>query len=88
MTFAIALYVGFEFLITWASSLGGDSAFFARLNDVYFWNNVFPGLARSELWVTIYNPWFSWYLVMYLLMNGTLLGVLLLKELILSRGIR
>jgi len=77
--FALMFYAGFELLVTFLSSRGDESAFFARLNDVYIWNQNFPELARSELWLTIYMPWFLWYLAMYLLLNFFLVFLLFLR---------
>lgn len=77
--FSLVLYAGFEVLITFLSSLGDEFAFFARLNDVYVWNQMFPGLARSELWLTIYMPWLLWYLLMYVLINFSLFVLLFLR---------
>ncbi len=77
---SIIFYLALSILITWLSSRGDENAFFARLNDVYFWNNKFPNLARSELWLTIYMPWFLWYLVMYLFLDFLLFVLLVLKE--------
>jgi len=79
LVFALMFYAGFEFLVTFLSSRGDEYTFFARLNDVYIWNQKFPELARSELWLTIYMPWFFWYLVMYLLINLFLVFLVFLR---------
>lgn len=74
------IYFGFQILIVYVSSLGDETSFFARLNDVYSWNYFFPKLARSELWLTIYQPWFGWYLLIYILVIAIFLSALIVRE--------
>ena len=70
---ALAAYLIVEFGVLWLSFQGSENAFFARLNDVYYWNHLFPEYARKELWLTIYVPWVAWYLFIYAGLNAALL---------------
>lgn len=36
-----------------------------RLGDIYYWNMLYTGLAQERIWLVIYNPWLSLYLLGY-----------------------
>jgi hypothetical protein len=36
-----------------------------RLGDVYYWNMLYVELAQERIWLVIYNPWLSLYLLGY-----------------------
>ena len=70
---SLAAYSLVELGILWLSIHGSENAFFTRLNDVYYWNQLFPEYARKELWLTVYSPWLLWYLLMYFALNAIVL---------------
>jgi|GEM_PF-3568287 len=56
-----------------------------RLGDVYYWNQLFPQVAQSQIWLTIYQPYLGWYFLGYLGGNLVLYLALVLRILALER---
>ncbi|OPX21387.1 MAG: hypothetical protein B1H03_06665 [Planctomycetales bacterium 4484_113] len=83
---SLALYLILELSVLWLSFQAGENGFFARLNDVYYWNQLFPDYARSELWLTIYTPWLIWYLLIFIALNAVLVWGVVMRSRSLPRG--
>jgi len=60
--FALLVMAGAEWLVV-TMSLAHPA--WARLGDLYYWNQLFPRLAQEDLWLVIYQPWLSWYFAGY-----------------------
>jgi len=60
--FALLVMAGGEWLVVTMSVVHPA---WARLGDLYYWNQLFPRLAQDDLWLVIYQPWLSWYFAGY-----------------------
>ena len=59
-----------------------------RLGDIYYWNMLYTPLAQERIWLVIYNPWLSLYLLGYAGVNIALfLGVMLRVKALRRRGV-
>lgn len=60
--FALLVMAGAEWLVV---TMSVAHPAWAQLGDLYYWNQLFPQLAQSDLWLVIYQPWLSWYFAGY-----------------------
>jgi hypothetical protein len=77
----LALVVGEWTVVT----LSLVSPAWERLGDVYYWNQLFPHVAQTRIWLTIYQPYLGWYFLGYLGANLVLYLALVLRVLALER---